>query len=161
MSRRKEVSTDNESVQQDGGYGWLIVFGAFSVQFWVAGLVKRYFTLPPYYLTLLSNFSILIQKNYIFSQKIPKMQLWRSICGNIGNFFDQFNGGCILDSSYFISIMFSIGTSIKRFVPTIFMPNRCFHRWPVLCTWSHAELLCNFSLPFTVHIWNSNRFVIC
>lgn len=26
----------------DGGYGWLVVFGAFSVQFWVAGLVKSY-----------------------------------------------------------------------------------------------------------------------
>ncbi|EDW32939.1 GL10088 [Drosophila persimilis] len=26
----------------DGGYGWFIVFGAFSVQFWVAGLVKSY-----------------------------------------------------------------------------------------------------------------------
>lgn len=26
----------------DGGYGWVIVFGAFSVQFWVAGLVKSY-----------------------------------------------------------------------------------------------------------------------
>ncbi|XP_066591399.1 monocarboxylate transporter 12 [Prorops nasuta] len=26
----------------DGGYAWVIVFGAFSVQFWVAGLVKSY-----------------------------------------------------------------------------------------------------------------------
>lgn len=26
----------------DGGYAWLVVFGAFSVQFWVAGLVKSY-----------------------------------------------------------------------------------------------------------------------
>lgn len=26
----------------DGGYGWVIVFGAFFVQFWVAGLVKSY-----------------------------------------------------------------------------------------------------------------------
>ncbi|XP_015173575.1 PREDICTED: monocarboxylate transporter 12 isoform X1 [Polistes dominula] len=26
----------------DGGYGWVVVFGAFFVQFWVAGLVKSY-----------------------------------------------------------------------------------------------------------------------
>lgn len=26
----------------DGGYGWVVVFGAFCVQFWVAGLVKSY-----------------------------------------------------------------------------------------------------------------------
>lgn len=45
LSRRKEVISDNETAQQpvDGGYyGWLVVFGAFSVQFWVAGLVKSY-----------------------------------------------------------------------------------------------------------------------
>lgn len=43
-SRRKDVASDNDSVQAqlDGGYGWLVVFGAFSVQFWVAGLVKSY-----------------------------------------------------------------------------------------------------------------------
>lgn len=29
-------------VPSDGGYGWVIVFGAFFVQFWVAGLVKSY-----------------------------------------------------------------------------------------------------------------------
>lgn len=29
-------------IQLDGGYGWLVVFGAFFVQFWVAGLVKSY-----------------------------------------------------------------------------------------------------------------------
>ncbi|XP_053988172.1 monocarboxylate transporter 12 isoform X1 [Hylaeus anthracinus] len=29
-------------VPLDGGYGWVIVFGAFFVQFWVAGLVKSY-----------------------------------------------------------------------------------------------------------------------
>uniref|UniRef100_A0A1A9V3B0 Major facilitator superfamily (MFS) profile domain-containing protein n=1 Tax=Glossina austeni TaxID=7395 RepID=A0A1A9V3B0_GLOAU len=37
-SSRSSVSTD----PPDGGYGWFIVFGAFSVQFWVAGLVKSY-----------------------------------------------------------------------------------------------------------------------
>ncbi|KAL2724393.1 monocarboxylate transporter 12 [Vespula squamosa] len=29
-------------VPLDGGYGWVVVFGAFFVQFWVAGLVKSY-----------------------------------------------------------------------------------------------------------------------
>lgn len=29
-------------VPLDGGYGWIVVFGAFFVQFWVAGLVKSY-----------------------------------------------------------------------------------------------------------------------
>lgn len=44
LNRRKEVSNDNDPALQplDGGYGWLVVFGAFSVQFWVAGLVKSY-----------------------------------------------------------------------------------------------------------------------
>uniref|UniRef100_W8AK44 Monocarboxylate transporter 12 n=1 Tax=Ceratitis capitata TaxID=7213 RepID=W8AK44_CERCA len=37
-SSRSSVNTD----PPDGGYGWLIVFSAFSVQFWVAGLVKSY-----------------------------------------------------------------------------------------------------------------------
>lgn len=37
-SSRSSISTD----PPDGGYGWFIVFGAFSVQFWVAGLVKSY-----------------------------------------------------------------------------------------------------------------------
>ncbi|XP_017465748.1 PREDICTED: uncharacterized protein LOC108358778 isoform X2 [Rhagoletis zephyria] len=37
-SSRSSVNAD----PPDGGYGWLIVFGAFSVQFWVAGLVKSY-----------------------------------------------------------------------------------------------------------------------
>lgn len=37
--------SDNDSAQPelDGGLrGWIVVFGAFSVQFWVAGLVKSY-----------------------------------------------------------------------------------------------------------------------
>ncbi|XP_055855454.1 uncharacterized protein LOC129918767 [Episyrphus balteatus] len=37
-SSRSSISAD----PPDGGYGWFIVFGAFSVQFWVAGLVKSY-----------------------------------------------------------------------------------------------------------------------
>ncbi|XP_067627643.1 monocarboxylate transporter 14 [Eurosta solidaginis] len=37
-SSRSSVNAD----PPDGGYGWFIVFGAFSVQFWVAGLVKSY-----------------------------------------------------------------------------------------------------------------------
>lgn len=37
-------TTESSGVAEppDGGYGWFIVFGAFSVQFWVAGLVKSY-----------------------------------------------------------------------------------------------------------------------
>ncbi|XP_044741742.1 monocarboxylate transporter 12 [Chrysoperla carnea] len=42
----KKVLTciDDEGIiiPPDGGYGWAIVFGAFLVQFWVAGLVKSY-----------------------------------------------------------------------------------------------------------------------
>ncbi|XP_055531944.1 uncharacterized protein LOC129722504 [Wyeomyia smithii] len=46
--RRRKVtcaetsSEDDDDSPPDGGYGWIIVFGAFSVQFWVAGLVKSY-----------------------------------------------------------------------------------------------------------------------
>lgn len=38
------MNSDNDTAQPqlDGGYGWFVVFGAFSVQFWVAGLVKSY-----------------------------------------------------------------------------------------------------------------------
>ncbi|KAL0809075.1 hypothetical protein ABMA28_012706 [Loxostege sticticalis] len=36
-------STDSCSTSPpDGGYGWVVVFGAFMVQFWVAGLFKSY-----------------------------------------------------------------------------------------------------------------------
>ncbi|XP_055904859.1 uncharacterized protein LOC129940519 [Eupeodes corollae] len=41
----KEATSSRSSISADppdGGYGWFIVFGAFSVQFWVAGLVKSY-----------------------------------------------------------------------------------------------------------------------
>lgn len=36
------VSKGSDCHALDGGYGWLVVFGAFSVNFWVAGLVKSY-----------------------------------------------------------------------------------------------------------------------
>ncbi|XP_030375422.1 uncharacterized protein LOC115624737 [Scaptodrosophila lebanonensis] len=52
LQRRKESAKDSSATTTrsgseiaeppDGGYGWFIVFGAFSVQFWVAGLVKSY-----------------------------------------------------------------------------------------------------------------------
>lgn len=40
-------------VPLDGGYGWVVVFGAFFVQFWVAGLVKSYGVL---YLEVMETF---------------------------------------------------------------------------------------------------------
>ncbi|XP_045783496.1 monocarboxylate transporter 12 [Maniola jurtina] len=39
--RPHDSSTDVSS-PPDGGYGWVVVFGAFMVQFWVAGLFKSY-----------------------------------------------------------------------------------------------------------------------
>ncbi|KAJ8704748.1 hypothetical protein PYW08_012068 [Mythimna loreyi] len=35
-------STHESTAPPDGGYGWVVVFGAFMVQFWVAGLFKSY-----------------------------------------------------------------------------------------------------------------------
>jgi len=32
----------NRFVPPDGGYGWAVAFGAFLVQFWIAGLIKSY-----------------------------------------------------------------------------------------------------------------------
>lgn len=40
--RKQETNSDDAQQQLDGGYAWFVVFGAFSVQFWVAGLVKSY-----------------------------------------------------------------------------------------------------------------------
>lgn len=45
FSRLSDAKQHGEKQQKqllDGGYGWLVVFGAFSIQFWVAGLVKSY-----------------------------------------------------------------------------------------------------------------------
>lgn len=43
FQRKQESKTGiRQQPTQDGGYGWFVVFGAFSVQFWVAGLVKSY-----------------------------------------------------------------------------------------------------------------------
>lgn len=47
------LSKGSDYTALDGGYGWLVVFGAFSVQFWVTGLVKSYGVL---YVEILENF---------------------------------------------------------------------------------------------------------
>ncbi|CAH2253735.1 jg17921 [Pararge aegeria aegeria] len=39
---RPHDSSADMSSPPDGGYGWVVVFGAFMVQFWVAGLFKSY-----------------------------------------------------------------------------------------------------------------------
>ncbi|XP_021205733.2 monocarboxylate transporter 12 [Bombyx mandarina] len=39
---RPPGSNAESIVPPDGGYGWVVVFGAFMVQFWVAGLFKSY-----------------------------------------------------------------------------------------------------------------------
>ncbi|XP_063372056.1 monocarboxylate transporter 12-like [Cydia amplana] len=42
-SKKLRSDTTSESTSPpDGGYGWVVVFGAFMVQFWVAGLFKSY-----------------------------------------------------------------------------------------------------------------------
>ncbi|XP_048480059.1 monocarboxylate transporter 12 isoform X2 [Plutella xylostella] len=40
--RDPQPSASTTTPQTDGGYGWVVVFGAFMVQFWVAGLFKSY-----------------------------------------------------------------------------------------------------------------------
>lgn len=42
FKRKQDTAKRSNQLTVDGGYGWLVVFGAFSVQFWVAGLVKSY-----------------------------------------------------------------------------------------------------------------------
>ncbi|XP_045526085.1 monocarboxylate transporter 12 isoform X2 [Pieris brassicae] len=42
-SRKLRPQSDStDTSPPDGGYGWVVVFGAFMVQFWVAGLFKSY-----------------------------------------------------------------------------------------------------------------------
>lgn len=41
-SETRKKSRNITYVPLDGGYGWIIVFGAFFVQFWVTGLMKSY-----------------------------------------------------------------------------------------------------------------------
>ncbi|CAH0404159.1 unnamed protein product [Chilo suppressalis] len=41
-SRRLRHRLSTDTSPPDGGYGWVVVFGAFLVQFWVAGLFKSY-----------------------------------------------------------------------------------------------------------------------
>ncbi|CAK1591704.1 unnamed protein product [Parnassius mnemosyne] len=41
-SRNLRPRPDSTDIPTDGGYGWVVVFGAFMVQFWVAGLFKSY-----------------------------------------------------------------------------------------------------------------------
>uniref|UniRef100_A0A1Q3FJN0 Putative monocarboxylate transporter n=2 Tax=Culex tarsalis TaxID=7177 RepID=A0A1Q3FJN0_CULTA len=59
LKRKQRVTTEPSSRDEeeegppDGGYGWVIVFGAFSVQFWVAGLVKSYGVL---FVEIMENF---------------------------------------------------------------------------------------------------------
>ncbi|XP_051160586.1 monocarboxylate transporter 12-like [Leptopilina boulardi] len=65
MKKKKKKKKKNEEtnngdkirnpnfVPLDGGYGWIVVFGAFFVQFWVAGLVKSYGVL---YLEVMETF---------------------------------------------------------------------------------------------------------
>lgn len=40
--RPASESNADSTTPPDGGYGWVVVFGAFMVQFWVAGLFKSY-----------------------------------------------------------------------------------------------------------------------
>lgn len=42
LAERKKNMVQSSAGPPDGGYGWFVVFGAFFVQFWVAGLVKSY-----------------------------------------------------------------------------------------------------------------------
>ncbi|XP_048003151.1 monocarboxylate transporter 12-like [Leguminivora glycinivorella] len=41
-SKKLRSETSESTSPPDGGYGWVVVFGAFMVQFWVAGLFKSY-----------------------------------------------------------------------------------------------------------------------
>ncbi|KAF7998310.1 hypothetical protein HCN44_009708 [Aphidius gifuensis] len=42
IKNNKLINKNSTYVPLDGGYGWVVVGGAFFVQFWVAGLVKSY-----------------------------------------------------------------------------------------------------------------------
>ena len=57
--KKKKPKSSNDKIKNpnfvplDGGYGWVVVLGAFFVQFWVAGLVKSYGVL---YLEVMETF---------------------------------------------------------------------------------------------------------
>lgn len=143
LNRRREVNSDNDATHQplDGGYGWLVVFGAFSVQFWVAGLVKSYGV----------SDAVRIDRITIDDTQMPcecmpliiKFSIIGVICWDFGDIFHQFNGSCIMDTRNFIIQLSGVGAIVQRIVSAFLVPSRCFYWWPLLCSWSYVELLCD------------------
>lgn len=81
-SRRVQKVEQDEGVivPPDGGYGWAIVFGAFLVQFWVAGLVKSYGVL---YVEVMETFS---DSSASVASWIPA--ILSCLCLALGKFFE-------------------------------------------------------------------------
>lgn len=83
--------------------------------------------------------------------------VWRVVCGDFGNFFNQFNSRRILDTSHFVGFVLGSSTVVECIMPAIFMPCGGFHWWPVLRRRTDAELLCNQPLSPAHYIWHFNR----
>lgn len=88
-----------------------------------------------------------------------RQKLWRSLCGDLGDIFVQFNGCGILDTGHPIGPVLSIGAAVECVVPAILMSHCSLHWRAILCTRPHAQLFRNQLVSFALYIWNSNRYV--
>lgn len=77
---------------------------------------------------------------------------------DIGNISIQFDGGRLLDSSHSVSLVLGPSTTIKRIVPTFFMPIGCFCRRFILYIRTYVELFCHQFISSVVYVRDPNRF---
>lgn len=129
----------------------LVVFGAFSVQFWVAGLVKSYGVLFVEILEIFPTNSTAV------ASWIPAVL--SALCKYIIEcFFFSIFGTLNVEFVCFLFLIQRFGscTVVQRIVSTFFLSLCSIYRWIILRLRSHAELFCHKRIPFAHYIWHFN-----